>query len=60
MQLNNLTENQVKDLIESLSINPNIEPHVKEPTLVWCNRQLKEQQAGGAWKRRIREEGHVI
>ena len=60
MTLNNLTEKQIKNLIGSLKINPNIPEDEKEGTLQWCNRQLREQQAGGAWKRRIREEGYVI
>ena len=60
MTLNNLTEEQVESLIGSLKINPNIPEDEKEDTLQWCNRQLREQKTGGAWKRRIREEGYVI
>lgn len=60
MTLENLTEEQIKQLIQSMEVNPTIEAHVKEPTLQWCRLQLKEQQEGGAWKARIREAGHVI
>ena len=60
MTLNNLTEKQIKNLIHSLAINSEIPVEKKEDTLDWCCIQLKEQQAGGAWKRRIREEGYVI
>ena len=60
MTLNNLTEKQVKSLIGSLKVNTNIPEDEKENTLQWCNRQFREQKTGGAWKRRIREEGYVI
>lgn len=60
MNLENLTQEQIQQLIDSLKVNPSIEEHVKEPTLQWCRLQLKEQQEGGAWKARIREAGHVI
>ena len=60
MTLNNLTEQRVESLIGSLKINPNIPEDEKENTLKWCSMQLREQKAGGAWKRRIREEGYVI
>jgi hypothetical protein len=60
MQLNSLTEEQIAQLIQSMEVNPTIEPHIKEPTLQWCRLQLEEQKQGGAWKRRIREAGHVI
>ena len=56
MTLNNLTEEQVKSLIGSLKINPNIPEDEKEDTLQWCNRQLREQKTVGAWKILIREE----
>ncbi len=60
MQLNSLTEEQIAQLIQSMEVNPTIEPHIKEPTLQWVRLQLEEQKQGGAWKRRIREAGHVI
>jgi hypothetical protein len=60
MQLNSLTEEQIAQLIQSMEVNPTIEPHIKEPTLQWVRLQLAEQKEGGAWKRRIREAGHVI
>jgi hypothetical protein len=60
MILENLTEQQIELLISSLSVNPNIENWDKEDTLSWLRLQLREQRAGGAWKRRIREAGHVI
>jgi hypothetical protein len=60
MVLENLTEQQIELLISSLSVNPNIENWDKEDTLKWVRLQLREQRAGGAWKRRIREAGNVI
>ena len=60
MTLNHLTEEQVKSLIGSLTTNRNIPLDDKVDTILWCSKQLQEQQAGGAWKRRIREEGYVI
>lgn len=60
MQLNSLTEEQIAQLIQSMEVNPTIEAHIKEPTLQWVRLQLAEQKEGGAWKRRIREAGHVI
>ena len=60
MTLNGLTETQIAQLIQSMEVNPTIEAHIKEPTLQWVRLQLEEQKQGGAWKRRIREAGHVI
>lgn len=60
MTINGLTETQIGQLIQSMEVNPTIEPHIKEPTLQWVRLQLEEQQKGGAWKSRIREAGHVI
>jgi DNA replication protein DnaD len=60
MTLNCLTQTQIEQLIQSMEVNPTIEAHIKEPTLQWCRLQLTEQKQGGAWKRRIREAGHVI
>jgi hypothetical protein len=60
MNLLNLTETEINQLIESLATNPNIESDEKEPTLNWLREQLSEQKIGGAWKRRLREKGHVI
>jgi hypothetical protein len=60
MNLLNLTENEINQLIESLARNPMIEADKKEPTLNWLREQLSEQKIGGAWKRRLREKGHVI
>jgi hypothetical protein len=60
MCLNGLTETQISQLIQSMEVNPTIEAHIKEPTLQWVRLQLEEQKQGGAWKRRIREAGHVI
>ena len=60
MTLHGLTETQIEQLIQSMEVNPTIEPHIKEPTLQWLRLQLIEQKQGGAWKRRIREAGHVI
>ena len=60
MELSNLTEEMIQQMYDSLRTNPTIEAWDKEKTLVWVNLQLKEQKTGGAWKRRIREQGHVI
>ena len=60
MNLENLTEKQIKNLIHSLAINSEIPVEKKSDTLDFCSEQLKEQRAGGAWKRRLREEGYVI
>lgn len=60
MTLNGLTQTQIEQLIQSLEVNPTIEAHIKEPTLLWLKLQLDEQMQGGAWKARIREAGHVI
>ena len=60
MQLNNLSEEQIEQLISSLSTNPNIEGWDKEDTLQWLRLQLNEQRVGGSWKRRIRESGYII
>jgi len=60
MTLNCLTQTQIEQLIQSMEVNPTIEAHIKEPTLQWLRLQLAEQKQGGAWKRRIREAGHVI
>jgi len=60
MNLLNLTETEISQLIDSLATNPSIEEDKKEPTLHWLREQLDEQKIGGAWKRRLREKGHVI
>ena len=60
MNLLNLSENEINQLIESLATNPSNEADKKEPTLFWLREQLSEQKVGGAWKRRLREKGHVI
>jgi hypothetical protein len=60
MQLNGLEEDQIELLISSLKVNPNLKEGDKEELLRWMRIQLKEQQAGGAWKARIREAGSVI
>ena len=60
MNLLNLTETEISQLIDSLATNPSIEADKKEPTLFWLREQLSEQKVGGAWKRRLREKGHVI
>ena len=60
MNLLNLTETEIAQLIESLAKNPEIQEHNKAPTLNWLREQLSEQKIGGAWKRRLRDKGHVI
>ena len=60
MNLLSLTEKEIAQLIESLAKNPEIEEDEKSPTLNWLREQFSEQKIGGAWKRRLREKGHVI
>ena len=60
MNLLNLTETEINQLIKSLAKDPSIEEDKKEQTLQWLREQLSEQKIGGAWKRRLREKGHVI
>jgi|TARA_R110002096_G_C14086396_1_gene677151 hypothetical protein len=60
MNLLSLTEKEIAQLIESLAKNPEIKEDEKSPTLNWLREQLSEQKIGGAWKRRLREKGHVI
>ena len=60
MNLLNLTETEISQLIKSLAKDPSIEEDKKGPTLNWLREQLSEQKIGGAWKRRLREKGHVI
>ena len=60
MNLLNLTETEINQLIKSLAKDPSIEEDKEEPTLQWLREQLSEQKIGGAWKRRLREKGHVI
>ena len=60
MNLLNLSETEVNQLIESLAKNPKIAEDEKEQTLNWLREQLSEQKVGGAWKRRLREQGNVI
>ena len=59
MNLLNLTETEISQLIESLETNPKIEADQKDE-YGDLNEQLSEQKIGGAWKRRLREKGHVI
>jgi hypothetical protein len=60
MQLCNLTEKMIRQMYDSLRENDKIEYFDKEDTLVWLNLQFKEQQKGGAWKKRIREEHGMV
>ena len=47
-------------MIESVKKNPNIEPSLIEQILNPVRLQFNEQLKGGAWKRRLREQGYVI
>jgi hypothetical protein len=54
MNLLNLREDQMLKIIEGLDLIGSRE------TARWCFQQYTEQKKGGAWKRRLREQGHVI
>ena len=60
MNLHNLTKEHLEMIIQSVKTNPSIEERVREEILKPIRLQYKEQLKGGAWKRRIREQGHVI
>ena len=60
MQINNIKEDDLELIINSLSVNPNVEGWNKEDLIHWLRLQLKEQRAGGPWKARIREAGYSI
>jgi len=59
MQLNNLTVDDMSNIVEALRGNINASVDYKE-TLTWVKKQFIEQQKGGPWKARLREAGHVI
>jgi len=54
MNINSLKEEQVLKIIEALSLINDRE------TAGWVFKQYSEQKKGGAWKRRLREQGYVI
>jgi hypothetical protein len=54
MNINNLKEEQVLQIMEALSLISARE------TARWVFLQYSEQKKGGAWKRRLREQGYVI
>jgi hypothetical protein len=60
MTLENLTKEQIEEILESLKINPHYWTPLRNETINWVRLQYNEQTEGGAWKRRIREQGHVI
>ena len=60
MNLLNLKPETVKQIIESINHDPTIEADVREEHTRWIRLQYEEQKKGGAWKARIREQGHVI
>lgn len=60
MNLLNLEPETIEQIIESINHDPTIETDVREKHLKWIRLQFEEQKVGGAWKRRIREAGHVI
>ena len=60
MTLHNLKEEHLEMIIDSVNSNPSIEAHVREEILKPIKLQFNEQLKGGAWKRRIRKQGHVI
>ena len=60
MTLHNLSKEHLQLIIDSIKSNPSIEAHIREEILKPIKLQFEEQLKGGAWKRRIREQGHVI
>ena len=60
MTLHNLTKEHLELIINSVKTNPTLSPSLIEEILKPIRLQFKEQLKGGAWKRRVREQGHVI
>jgi len=60
MTLYNLTKEHLQLIIDSVNTNPCIEAHIREEIVRPIKLQFNEQLKGGAWKRRIREQGYVI
>ena len=60
MTLHNLTKEHLELIINSVKTNPTLSPSLIEEILNPIRLQFKEQLKGGAWKRRMREQGHVI
>jgi hypothetical protein len=60
MVLHNIPSEHLELIIDSVNTNPSIEAHIREEILNTIRLQFKEQLKGGAWKRRMREQGHVI
>jgi len=60
MVLHNLTKEHLELIIDSVKTNPCIDAHIIEEILRPIRLQFNEQLKGGAWKRRLREQGHVI
>ena len=57
----NITKKEhLEAIIDSVKTNPNLEPSLIDEILKPIRLQYKEQLKGGAWKRRMREQGHVI
>ena len=54
MNINSLKEAQVLKIVEALSLINDRE------TAGWVFKQYSEQKKGGAWKKRLREQGFVI
>lgn len=60
MTLHNLTKEHLELIINSVKTNPTLSPSLIEEILKPIRLQFNEQLKGGAWKRRMREQGHVI
>jgi hypothetical protein len=60
MTLENLSKEQIEYIINSLKVNPHEWTELRNETIDWVRLQYNEQVEGGAWKRRLREKGHVI
>lgn len=60
MTLYNIPKEHLQLIINSVKTNPNLEPKLIEEILKPIRLLFKEQLKGGAWKKRIRDQGQVI
>ena len=58
--LHNIPSEHLELIIDSVKTNPNLEPSLIDEILKPIRLQYKEQLKGGPWKKRMREQGHVI
>lgn len=60
VNLHNISTEHLKIIIDSVKTNPNLKASLIEEILKPVRLQYTEQLKGGAWKKRIREQGYVI